>query len=118
MQRVFDFNTIASQTNVWEKERNQIIHTPQCTVMTFVLDENWSFYDRGHRSEQLTLVLEGEIEWEMDGVTTKLTAGQGVYIPPNVPHGGRVLTKHARGIDVFVPRRREKRYRDGLIMIG
>ena len=59
-----------------------------------------------HEEEQITFVLEGELEFEVAGETWMLTRGQAVVIPPNVPHGARTRGGPCLEVDVFHPPRR------------
>jgi quercetin dioxygenase-like cupin family protein len=59
-----------------------------------------------HEEEQITFVLEGELEFEVAGETWMLTRGQAVVIPPNVPHGARTHDGACLEVDVFHPPRR------------
>ena len=59
-----------------------------------------------HEEEQISFVLEGELEFEVAGETRLLTRGQAVVIPPNVPHGARTHDGPCFEVDVFHPPRR------------
>jgi len=59
-----------------------------------------------HEEEQISFVLEGELEFEVAGETRLLTPGQAVVIPPNVPHGARTHDGPCLEVDVFHPPRR------------
>ena len=43
-----------------------------------------------HSQEQIIVVLEGALEFVVDGETQVVRPGQVIHIPPDVPHGGRV----------------------------
>lgn len=58
-----------------------------------------------HEEEQVTVVLEGEFEFELDGERKTLHAGQAAVIPPWVPHGARTHDTTCVEIDVFTPPR-------------
>jgi quercetin dioxygenase-like cupin family protein len=59
-----------------------------------------------HDEEQITYVMDGELEFEVAGETRTLRRGEAVVIPPNVPHGARTLDASCVEIDVFHPPRR------------
>jgi quercetin dioxygenase-like cupin family protein len=61
-----------------------------------------------HPHEQVTNVIEGQLELTIAGETSVLTPGKVAVIPPNMPHSGRALTP-CRAIDVFYPVREEYR---------
>jgi quercetin dioxygenase-like cupin family protein len=59
-----------------------------------------------HAEEQAVIVLDGEIEFDLDGDVRTLRQGDVVVIPPWVPHGARVLKSGCHELDVFCPPRR------------
>ncbi len=58
-----------------------------------------------HDEEQISLVIEGEFEFEVGGKKQIVKRGQAVLIPPNVPHGARTYDTTCLEIDVFNPPR-------------
>jgi quercetin dioxygenase-like cupin family protein len=59
-----------------------------------------------HEEEQISLVIDGEFEFEVAGETRLMRRGDAVVIPPNVPHGARTHASSCLEIDVFHPPRR------------
>jgi quercetin dioxygenase-like cupin family protein len=59
-----------------------------------------------HDEEQITLVIDGEFEFEVAGETRVMRRGDAVAIPPNVPHGARTHDSTCLELDVFHPPRR------------
>ena len=59
-----------------------------------------------HDEEQISIVLEGEFEFEVAGEKQTIRKGQAVVIPPNVPHGARTYDNPCLEIDVFYPPRK------------
>lgn len=59
-----------------------------------------------HEEEQIVIVLDGELEFEVGGDTRVVRPGEMVVIPPNVPHAARTYDSACREIDVFNPPRR------------
>lgn len=59
-----------------------------------------------HPHEQITYVLEGEFEFNINGEKRILKVGDTVYEEPNVPHGV-VCLKKGRLLDVFTPHRKD-----------
>ncbi|MBU6389588.1 cupin domain-containing protein [Patescibacteria group bacterium] len=110
----FDFSQAPLCQDVWADEDNRIVHTPSITLMTFQMSEGWSFADAGHSNEQMTLILKGELEMTVGTESYRLKSGQGVYVPPNTPHSGRILSKVAEGLDIFTPIRTEDRYKKAI----
>lgn len=59
-----------------------------------------------HDEEQMSLVIEGEFEFEVGGQKQIVRRGDAVLIPPNVPHGARTYDNTCLEIDLFNPPRR------------
>jgi len=58
-----------------------------------------------HPEVQMGLVLEGAFERRQGDEVKLLRAGDGFYVPPDVPHGGRAVEGRCRILDVFSPPR-------------
>jgi quercetin dioxygenase-like cupin family protein len=59
-----------------------------------------------HEEEQVTFVIDGEFEFDLDGDVRTMRRGTAVVVPPGVPHGARTLETTCFEIDVFDPPRR------------
>jgi quercetin dioxygenase-like cupin family protein len=59
-----------------------------------------------HEEEQLTIIIEGELEFELDGEIRTLRPGEVAVIPPFVPHAARTYDQPSLEIDVFCPPRK------------
>lgn len=59
-----------------------------------------------HVHEQITYLLEGQLDMEIDGVVYSLTPGSYHVIPSNTLHGAHAITA-CKVIDVFSPVREE-----------
>lgn len=58
-----------------------------------------------HDEEQMSIVLEGEFEFEVGSEKKLVRRGDAILIPPNVPHGARTYDTTCLEIDVFNPPR-------------
>ncbi|WP_053959931.1 cupin domain-containing protein [Sulfobacillus thermosulfidooxidans] len=58
-----------------------------------------------HPEEQIGLVLEGEYEFELNGVRKLIGKGDVYIVPPNVPHGAITHDKACLALDIFAPPR-------------
>jgi quercetin dioxygenase-like cupin family protein len=58
-----------------------------------------------HSEEQMVIVLDGEIQFDLDGDVRTIRRGDVVVIPPWVPHGAWTLEGGCRELDVFSPPR-------------
>jgi len=59
-----------------------------------------------HPHEQITLMIEGEMEFTFSGETRKIRAGEGCAVPPNVTHSVRAITD-AAAVDCWHPIRED-----------
>ncbi len=59
-----------------------------------------------HESEQLTYILEGALEFELEGRTVVVAAGEVLRIPSNVPHRA-VALEDTLDLDIFSPIRQD-----------
>lgn len=59
-----------------------------------------------HESEQITWVIEGALEFEMEGKKFVVRAGEVLHIPSNVPHKA-VALEDTLDVDVFSPIRHD-----------
>jgi len=58
-----------------------------------------------HEEEQMVIVLEGELVFDLDGDVRTLRKGDVAVIPSWVPHGAWTTDSHCVEIDVFSPPR-------------
>jgi quercetin dioxygenase-like cupin family protein len=58
-----------------------------------------------HVEEQIVMVLEGEFEYEVDGVVRLMRKGDVAMIPPWVPHGAHTGDSPCTELEVFTPPR-------------
>ncbi|MBI5827605.1 MAG: cupin domain-containing protein [Deltaproteobacteria bacterium] len=73
----------------------------------FELEPDTTFPDHSHESEQITLVLEGELTFVFDGKSVTLKAGDAVAIPSNKIHSAHTGKRPCRAVDAWSPVRRE-----------
>ena len=59
-----------------------------------------------HEEEQISIVIDGEFEFRVNGEKRLMKRGDAVVIPPNVPHGARTLDSKCLEMDVFHPPRK------------
>ena len=61
--------------------------------------------EHAHPHEQITLVTRGTMEFTLGDETRTVRAGDGVCIPPNIPHKAVVLDAETEAIDAWNPPR-------------
>lgn len=62
-----------------------------------------------HSNQQITWVISGAMEFELDGEKRVLQAGDGALIPPDTPHSAVVLDEPCRALDAWHPIRDDYR---------
>jgi quercetin dioxygenase-like cupin family protein len=71
-----------------------------------------------HESEQITYILEGALQFEIEGQTITVRKGEVLHIPSNVPHRA-VALEDTLDLDVFSPIRQDwLAGRDGYLRTG
>ena len=74
----------------------------------FELQPHARFERHRHESERITMVLEGELFFEVDGATEiRVRAGEVIALPANVPHAAWTREQAARALDAWSPPRRD-----------
>jgi N-acetylglutamate synthase-like GNAT family acetyltransferase/mannose-6-phosphate isomerase-like protein (cupin superfamily) len=72
----------------------------------FELQPHARFERHRHESEQITMVLEGELFFEVDGAReVRVRAGEVIALPADVPHAAWTREKPARAVDAWSPPR-------------
>jgi len=100
-----DFNT-RKKIQIWEGISGPVFHSDQATFGHFTLEVGSDLPGHSHPNEQWTNLLEGELEFEIDGEKSVMTAGMTAYIPANVVHSAKVI-KRSKVIDCFIPPRED-----------
>jgi quercetin dioxygenase-like cupin family protein len=59
-----------------------------------------------HENEQVTYILEGALQFELEGQTVIVAKGQVLHIPSNVPHEA-VALEDTIDLDIFNPPRQD-----------
>lgn len=76
----------------------------------FELEPDTVFPEHYHASEQITMVLEGELTFDYDGKSVALKAGDVIAIPSNRVHSARTGKAPCRAVDAWSPPRNEFLY--------
>ncbi len=71
--------------------RGRKFHSPNMTFVHWEFDAGASVHEHSHEQEEVWEVLEGELEFTVDGVKQRATAGVVAIVPPNVAHSVKVL---------------------------
>jgi quercetin dioxygenase-like cupin family protein len=70
-----------------------------------------------HESEQITYILEGALEFELEGQKVVVAKGQVLRIPSNVPHRA-VALEDTLDLDIFSPLREDWLKKDDAYLRG
>lgn len=76
------------------------------TVAFWRVEAGAALPEHAHPHEQVTTVLEGELELSLAGEKRVLKPGMAVVVPANVKHMGKALTA-CRLLDAFYPVRED-----------
>ena len=69
----------------------------------FEVDPHSRFDSHRHESEQITMVLEGELFFEAGGKISKVQSGEVIAVPSFVSHSVYTMEKAARAVDAWSP---------------
>ncbi len=106
---LFNFKKDISPKDIWGGECiSRVYFGDQLNIVMFDLKPGFKFHDDGHTNEQITWIVNGEIDFYVDNIKKKLKNNLGVDIGKNIPHGG--ISNGAIGFDAFFPKRQENKY--------
>jgi quercetin dioxygenase-like cupin family protein len=92
--------------NVLEGIRVGSVRLENLMLTHFTFEAGAAVPEHAHPHEQITLMIEGEMEFTFDGETRRIRAGEGCAVPPNVTHSVRAITK-AAAVDCWHPIRED-----------
>jgi quercetin dioxygenase-like cupin family protein len=73
----------------------------------FELEPNTQFPEHAHEAEQITLVLEGELTFTIEGRTVVLRKGDVIALPSNVIHSVSAGSVPCKAVDAWSPVRKD-----------
>ena len=100
-----NYNT-KNRVTIFPGVHSAMEHSEQITYGHVKLDEGTVVPIHNHVHEQWTLILEGQMEFTLNGEKQLLTSGMGAFIPSNAPHGA-VAGTACTGGGVFTPVRED-----------
>lgn len=80
------------------------VHTPQLTATLYRYGPGTSWEEHEHPQDQITTVLEGVIDFVVNGEPVQLTEGQLATLPGGTPHPATVPAPGAVSLNVFTHR--------------
>lgn len=87
---------------------SRLIHGEKSTLSFVDITKGHTLPEHSHPHEQVTYILEGELEMNIGGEIMLLKKGMAHVIPPNVPHSAKAHMD-AKVIDFFSPARDDYR---------
>jgi quercetin dioxygenase-like cupin family protein len=106
----------APQIVVWDEQEFEefrpgifgaTVHTPELTATLYRYRAGSSWETHQHEQDQITFVVEGAIDFIVDGEPVTLSAGQLAALPGGVPHSATVpASAGAVSLNVFTYRER------------
>jgi quercetin dioxygenase-like cupin family protein len=77
------------------------VHTPQLTAMLYRYGAGSSWEEHHHPQDQITSVIEGVIDFVVDGEPVQLSAGQLATLPGGTPHSATIGDAPAVSLNVL-----------------
>jgi quercetin dioxygenase-like cupin family protein len=84
----------------------QVIHTEKMTVARIHLKKGGIVPMHHHVNEQVTVLEQGRLRFQIEGREIVLLAGESLHIPENAPHSVEAL-EDSVAMDVFSPPRED-----------
>jgi len=101
--KVFKLNEIKTRELIPGGEV-KFVHSDKLTLSFWTFRAGVILPRHNHPHEQILNIMEGTIEFTMEGKTETLKSPSAVVIPSNINHSGKTLTD-CKIIDVFYPKR-------------
>jgi quercetin dioxygenase-like cupin family protein len=101
MMQTFRWDTVHTEVmndKIWRK----VITGEKAMVAQVFISKGGVVPTHQHESEQITYILEGALEFELEGRRVVVSKGEVLYIPSNVPHRA-VALEDTLDLDVFSP---------------
>ena len=77
------------------------VHLDDVMLTFFSFEPNAVIPEHHHPHQQITWVVSGAMEFDLNGEKQILRAGDGALIPPNVRHSAVILDEPCRALDAW-----------------
>lgn len=104
--KIIRLNEIEGKDNLMIGGTVKFVHSDNVTVASWTFEAGSIFKEHSHPHEQILNLLEGTIEFTVDGDTKRIEAPAAIIIPPDAIHSGKTVTP-SKLIDVFYPVRED-----------
>ena len=109
----FNFKNDIKPVDLWGGQCISRIYAGEnLNLVLFDLKPGFQFNDKGHSNEQITWVVEGEMDFYANKFEKKLNRSNAVDIGRNHEHGG--ISNGALGFDAFYPKREGEKYKKNI----
>lgn len=92
-------------TALVEGSNSHLVNTDQQTISFLTMKAGSSFAVHSHENEQVMIVIDGYCDEIIDGKIYRVSKGDVIRLPPNVPHGAFLMEVDCQAIDIFTPPR-------------
>lgn len=94
------------QTAMTPQAGRRLVTGEKVMMVEFTLAKGASVAEHKHPHEQITHVVSGKIEFEVNGARRVMSSGEVVVVPSNVPHAVAVLEDSVT-LEIFSPPRED-----------
>ena len=94
------------QTDMTPQIKRRLVSGEKIMIVELSLDKGGIVGEHSHPHEQMTHILSGRLEFEVQGEKRVMGRGEVVHVPPNVPHGAVALEETVT-FEVFSPPRED-----------
>jgi quercetin dioxygenase-like cupin family protein len=94
------------QTSMAPKIKRRLVSGEKVMVVQVTLEQGAVVPAHHHPHEQMSHILSGQLEFEINGAKRVVIEGEIVYLPSNVPHGVVALVNSVV-LDIFSPPRED-----------
>jgi quercetin dioxygenase-like cupin family protein len=99
--RLFSWDEVKTEVMNPNVKRKVITGEKAMVAQVFII-KGGVVPEHRHESEQLTYIMEGALEFELEGRTVVVRKGEVLHIPSNVPHRA-VALEDTLDLDIFSP---------------
>lgn len=85
----------------------KVVSGDKTMITIFEFEANAVIPSHKHPHEQITYIIEGELEFTVEDETRILRKGDGVVISSNHEHSAKVLKAPAKAVDAWYPQRED-----------
>lgn len=103
---IIRLDEMEGRDNLMAGGKVKFVHSDHMTVASWTFEAGSIFKEHSHPHEQILNLLEGTIEFTVDGDTQRIGAPAAIVIPSDAIHSGETVTACTL-IDVFYPVRED-----------